>query len=151
AFIEQELDSPHLKMAAGFGARLLARGRLLLLFDGLDEVADVEQRARVAYWIRDAARALPHCIPVVTCRFAGYGNEARLGEEFLELHVRPLTQEQSEAFIRNWYRIVETGIANDLAQGEVKARTRAAELIERLREPGYRTARLLEMTRNPLL
>ncbi len=133
AFIEQELDSPHLGMGKGFGARLLERGRLLLLFDGLDEVADVEQRARVARWIEDAARALPTCKPVVTCRFAGYANEARLGEEFLELHLRPLTQEQSESFIHNWYRIVETGIANDPAQGEVVARTRAAELVARLR------------------
>ena len=151
AFIEQELDSPHLGMPEGFGARLLERGRLLLLFDGLDEVANTEHRAQVARWIQDAARVLPTCIPVVTCRFAGYGNHARLGEEFLELHLRPLTREQSEAFIRNWYRIVETGIAKDRAQGEVLASTRAAELVTRLREPGYRAARLVEMTRNPLL
>ena len=151
AFIEQELDSPHLRTATGFGARLLDRGRLLLLFDGLDEVADTKQRAQVARWIRDAAHAWPTCIPVVTCRFAGYENQARLGEDFLELHLRPLTQEQSESFIRNWYRIVETGIANDPAQGEVLARSRAADLIARLGGPGYRTARLVEMTRNPLL
>lgn len=150
-FIEQELDSPHLGMAPGFGARLLRRGRLLLLFDGLDEVAEAAERTRVAQWIAEAARALPGCIPVVTCRFAGYGGSARLGAGFRELHVRPLTQKQSETFIRNWYRIVETGIASDLTQGEALAHTRAEELVKRLREPGYRTARLLEMTRNPLL
>lgn len=46
-FIEQTLDSPHLKMPQGFGARLLERGHLLLLFDGLDEVSDPKERTKV--------------------------------------------------------------------------------------------------------
>ena len=45
-FIEKTLASPHLKMALGFGGRLLERGHLLLLFDGLDEVSDPKQRAK---------------------------------------------------------------------------------------------------------
>jgi hypothetical protein len=149
AFIEQEIESPHLRMPKGFGARLRKRGRLLLLFDGLDEVADEEQRAVVAQWIEQAVDAT--CTPVVTCRFAGYGEKARLTPRFLELHLRPLTREQSEEFIRNWYRIVETGLAADPAQGEVTARIEAEKLVTRLREPDNRSARLLEMTRNPLL
>jgi predicted NACHT family NTPase len=118
AFIESQLDDPHLRMSEGFGARLLQRGRLLLLFDGLDEVADRDERAEVSRWVESVVRAHSTCVPVVTCRFAGYGGGARLGPEFLELHLRPLTREQSEAFIRNWYRIVETGLAPDPAQGE---------------------------------
>jgi formylglycine-generating enzyme required for sulfatase activity len=151
AFIEQELDSPHLRMPEGFGARLRERGRLLLLFDGLDEVADEQQRAVVSRWIEKAAEAWPTSTAVVTCRFAGYGGKARLGERFLELHLRPLTREQSEEFIRNWYRIVETGLAADPAQGEVTARIEAEKLVHRLRDPDNRSVRLLEMTRNPLL
>ncbi len=151
AFIEETLDSPHLKMPEGFGARLLERGRLLLLFDGLDEVSDPKERAKVARWIEQAAQARPTCTAVVTCRFAGYDPDTRLGPEFLELYLRPLTREQSEGFIRNWYRVVETGLAPDPAQGDITAKTRADELIERLKEPGFRSARMVEMTRNPLL
>lgn len=151
AFIEQQLDSPHLGMGEGFGMRLLKRGRLLLLFDGLDEVSDVEHRAQVARWIEAAVKTRPSCTPVVTCRFAGYGGDARLGPQFLELHLRPLTREQSEAFIRNWYHAVETGLATEPAQGEVTASTRAEELISRLGEPDFRSARMVAMTRNPLL
>jgi len=150
-FVEQQLDSPHLGMSKGFGSRLLQRGRLLLLFDGLDEVSDVQHREQVARWIEAATRTRPFCTPVVTCRFAGYGGEARLGAQFLELHLRPLTPEQSEAFIRNWYHAVETGLAADPAQGEVTAGTRAKELIDRLGEPDFRAARMVAMTRNPLL
>jgi formylglycine-generating enzyme required for sulfatase activity len=97
-------------------------------------------------------RARPQCVVVVTCRFAGYGG-ARLGADFLELHLRPLSREQSEAFIANWYRIVETALnpSPDPSAGEALARTRATELIERLRAPDYRAARLVTMTRNPLL
>ncbi len=151
AFIESQLDDRHLQMPAGFGARLLQRGRLLLLFDGLDEVASREDRAEVSRWIESAMQTLSTCVPVVTCRFAGYGANARLGAEFLELHLRPLSPEQSEAFIRNWYRVVEAGLAVDPAQGEMQAKSRSEELITRLREPEYRGARLVEMTRNPLL
>ena len=151
AFIEQQLDSPHLDMPEGFGKRLLARGQLLLLFDGLDEVADPEERVKVTRWIEEAARARPNCRVVVSCRFAGYGGDARLGEDFLELHLRPLSREQSEQFIRNWYRIVERGLARTKAQGELDARQKAEALVQRLRQGDFRSARLVEMTRNPLL
>ena len=150
AFIEQTLASAQLGTAKGFGARLLERGRLLLLLDGLDEVADTEARAKVARWIENVA-SRPSCVAVVTCRFAGYGGDAQLGPEFLELHLRPLTREQSEAFIRNWYLAVETGLAQAPEQGELAARSNAEQLIERLRQPDYRAARMVEMTRNPLL
>jgi formylglycine-generating enzyme required for sulfatase activity len=150
AFIETTLDSPHLDMGKGFGRRLLDRGNLLLLFDGLDEVSDPAQRAKVSRWIEDLARHRPSCFPVVTCRFAGYGDEARLGPEFLELHLRPLTPEQSEEFIRNWYRVVTTCQTPGPA-ALADAAAEAGALIERLREPEYRSARMAEMTRNPLL
>ncbi|MCP4686568.1 MAG: NACHT domain-containing protein, partial [Desulfobacterales bacterium] len=39
AFIEEQLDQPHLGALEGFGKRLMKRGNLLFLFDGLDEVA----------------------------------------------------------------------------------------------------------------
>lgn len=150
AFIEKTLDSPHLDMPNGFGRQLLKRGHLLLLFDGLDEVSDPKQRAKVAHWIEDAVKVRDDCAAVVTCRFAGYDEASRLNERFLELHLRPLTPEQSESFIRNWYKAVETGLSPG-PSGEVKAKASADELIERLKAPDYRSTRMAEMTRNPLL
>ncbi len=150
AFIEKTLDSPHLNMPQGFGKRLLERGRLLLLFDGLDEVSDAKQRAKVAEWIKSAVQALPACTAVVTCRFAGYDEDSLMDAGFLELHLRPMTQEQSESFIRNWYKAVETGLTPG-PSGAIKATEKAAELVERLREPDSRSTRMAEMTRNPLL
>jgi predicted NACHT family NTPase len=70
-FIQDQLDDPHLKTPAGFGERLLNRGNLLFLLDGLDEVADLSQREKVAKWIIKGLQAHPTCRFVVTSRFAG--------------------------------------------------------------------------------
>jgi hypothetical protein len=151
AFIQDQLDSPHLKTPSGFGERLLTRGNLLLLLDGLDEVADLSQRECVARWITDALKYHPTCRFVVTSRFAGYSPTVRLSEDFLEMHIRSLTEEQVEGFVHNWYRIVETGLARDPEQAEGIAREKADSLVERLRGPDFRARRVLELTRNPLL
>jgi formylglycine-generating enzyme required for sulfatase activity len=150
AFIARALDNRNLGMPEGFGKALLERGHLLLLFDGLDEVADPERRARVSDWIEDVARHRPNCLAVVTCRFAGYGEAVRLSADFLELHLRPLTPGQSDTFIRNWYRVVKTSQAPGPA-ALAEAAEEAERLIVRLREPDFRSARMAEMTRNPLL
>jgi len=151
AFIQEQLRSPHLQTPAGFGERLLHRGNLLFLLDGLGEVADLAQREQVARWIVDGLRLHPTCRFVVTSRFAGYSPTVRLSEDFLEMHIRPLTAEQAERFIHNWYAVVEKGLARDPQQAEGIAREKAERLIQRLREPDFRARRVFELTRNPLL
>jgi len=151
AFIQSQVDKPHLKTPTGFGRRLLARGNLLFLFDGLDEVADPDQRLRVARWIEDALRVHRSCRFVVTCRFAGYTSGARLCEEFLEMHMRPLSFDQAETFVNNWYRIVETGLSKDPQQAKIIAGERSRDLLDKISRPEFRARRVFELTRNPLL
>jgi predicted NACHT family NTPase len=150
-FIQEQLDSPHLNTPAGFGERLLKRGNLLFLLDGLDEVADRSQRKQVADWIDQGLRSHPSCWFVVTSRFAGYTPDVNLGADFLEMHIRPLSEKQVAAFVHNWYRIVETGLAKDPKQAAGLAQEKADQLVNRLREPDFRTRRVFELTRNPLL
>jgi len=155
-FIEGQIDA-QLGLAPGFGQRLLERGGLLLLFDGLDEVADPTRRTKVARWIERVFTAHPNCVPVVTCRFAGYGvqgpdrAEVRLDAKLLELHMRPLDPEQRNTFVRNWYRIVETGLATDQTKALQRAQERADALIAALDTRDFRTTRVAEMISNPLL
>lgn len=151
AFIQDQLSDPMLETSQGFGTRLLKRGNLLFLLDGLDEVAEPDHREQVSRWIEKALTLYPDCRFVITCRFAGYTDDARLDADFLEMHMRPMDTPQAEVFIRNWYRIVETGIATDTAQGELKAKASADELIGRLQQPEFRARRVFELTRNPLL
>ncbi len=151
AFIEDQLANPHLSTPDGFGERLLKRGNLLLLLDGLDEVADLSRREQMAEWIVTGLKAHPTCRFVVTCRFAGYSPTVRLSHGFLETHIRPLSAEQASRFVRNWYKIVEKGLARDPGQAEGIALEKAEHLINRLKEPDFRARRVFELTRNPLL
>ena len=150
-FIQSQLQSPHLQTAKGFGKRLLERGNLLFLLDGLDEVADLSERERVSGWITEAIRSHPTCRFVVTCRFAGYSETVQMKEDFIEMHIRPLTQDQVERFVRNWYTIVEKGLAKDPEQAGGIASEKADNLIKRLQESDFRARRVFELTRNPLL
>ncbi len=151
AFIQDQLHGPHLQTPAGFGERLLRRGRLLFLLDGLDEVANLAQREQVAKWIVDGLRVHPTCRFVVTSRFAGYSPTVHLSGDFLEMHIRPLTAEQAERFVHRWYALVEKGLAKDPSQAEGIAQEKAENLVQRLREPDFRARRVFELTRNPLL
>ena len=153
AFIQKQLSDLQLETPAGFGKRLLDRGSLLFLLDGLDEVADPDQRSQVSRWIEKALtlHRNRNCRFVVTCRFAGYTEEAGLGTDFLEMHVRPLDETQAAEFVHNWYRIVETGLSSDTTQAEILAKTKAEDLLQRLKQPEFRSRRVFELTRNPLL
>ena len=151
AFIQAQLDKPHLGTPTGFGKRLVGRGNLLFLLDGLDEVADSDQRAGVVRWIDEAVKVHRGCWFVVTCRFAGYTDKAQLCEQFLEIHLRPLSFAQVKTFVRKWYRIVETGLPNATQDAEEIAKGKSQDLIDSLDKPEFRERRVLELTRNPLL
>ena len=150
-FIQERLNQRHLQTPAGFGRRMLNRGNLLLLFDGLDEVADPGHRAEVSRWISQARTVHSTCYFVVTCRFAGYTKQVQMDAPFLEMHLRPLDKLQAEAFIRNWYAIVESAWLTDKDQAKSVADEKARELIQLLGKPEFRSRKVFQLTRNPLL
>lgn len=150
-FIQSRLNQRHLKTPDGFGERMLTRGNLLFLLDGLDEVADPLHRIEVSRWIEEALTAYPDCRFVVTCRFAGYTDKVQLNAHFLEMHIRPLNEKEAQTFIHNWYRIVETSLSADKARAAILAEEAAENLIDRLQQPEFRARRVFELTRNPLL
>ncbi|MEE4357640.1 MAG: SUMF1/EgtB/PvdO family nonheme iron enzyme [Desulfococcaceae bacterium] len=150
-FIQEQLDKSYLDTPKGFGKRLMERGKLLFLLDGLDEVPEAAYRAKVSRWIEDHRRVNQTCRFVVTSRFAGYTPEAQLDESFLVMHILPLNEEKAGQFIHNWYRIVEGELLTDAAQARILAGEKAGELIARLSEPDFRSRKVFFMTRNPLL
>ncbi|MCP4600492.1 MAG: SUMF1/EgtB/PvdO family nonheme iron enzyme [Proteobacteria bacterium] len=152
SFIESELAEPYLDLSLDFGRHLLDRGKLLLLFDGLDEVIDANMREQVSRWIEKVRITVPDSYLAVTCRYAGYTGRARLSEQFLEMNLRPLNDEQASKFISNWFRIVETSMAKDKDQARIKADKQTGKLLAELQKSDVRaSARVFAMTRNPLL
>ena len=147
----QDQFTHHFKRSPDFGRRLLEQDNMLFLFDGLDEVSSLELREQVSAWIKKALTDYPGCRFVVTCRFAGYSPSVRLGEKFLEMHIRPLSEIEAEKFVRKWYAIVEKRLAIDTEQADTIARQKSDDLINRLAQPDFRARRVFELTRNPLL
>lgn len=150
--LEKELSGPAFAgLPRNFARRLLDRGNVLFLLDGLDEIPGQEGRAAASRFIETALERHPTCRFVVTCRYAGYSRDVRLSNDFLELHLRPLGTSQAEQFIHNWFRIVETSLPGDRRLAEERAREQSQALVQRLAEPDFRARRVFELTRNPLL
>jgi len=83
----------------------LQSGTSLVLFDGLDEISNTEERKEVCRWIDCAWSGFGQAFFVVTSRATGY-----LKEEGIELEVdheradvQDFTPAQQERFLRNWF------------------------------------------------
>ncbi len=152
SFVLRTFRRELLSIDEGFVDGLLRHPSLLFLLDGLDEIFDEGARRDATRWIERLLGAHPDARFAVTCRYAGYTREVRLDGRFLELELQPLTKAQAETFVRNWYRIVEEGLAKDEEQGRARGEQRAGDLIELLGRADVRgAAQVFALTRNPLL
>ncbi|NDY72683.1 hypothetical protein DO021_13880 [Desulfobacter hydrogenophilus] len=150
-FIHDCMADAGLEMTKEFTDRLLDHHPVLLLFDGLDEIQKTTLRVEAVRNISRFMTGRSNLYAAVTCRFAGYTATARLDNEFMELHLRPLTRNQAQDFIHTWYRLVETADNKNLSQAQDLAVKKADDLIENLSSNDFRAGRVFEMTRNPLL
>ncbi len=140
--------------ASAFAQELLRRDQLLVLVDGLDEVAGAAERAAVSRWLEEAITQLPGSTFVVTSRYAGYKGDARLSGRFLELHVRDLAEEAARSFIRAWYHAVESqaALGREAEVAAALAQEAAGDLAEKIFDPeDPRTSSLRLLATNPLM
>ena len=106
-------------------------GRLLLLFDGLDEV-DPEVREKAEGKIRELAARWPETPIVVTTRPIGY---RRFAGEFQELQLQALDLPRRREFLARWFGRFEG----------VRDEAKAEEALRELSDPGSE-----ELASNPL-
>ncbi|WP_326728666.1 NACHT domain-containing protein [Streptomyces phaeochromogenes] len=134
------------KVSARWLARRLDRGGCVVLLDGLDEVADPTERARVVAWVARQIQRHPHNTYVVTSRPHGYESNPLPGAEVLQ--VRRFTWQQSERFLRQWSYATESRARGATGHEVRAAATRTAtDLLARLN----RQAALNDLAANPLL
>jgi HEAT repeat protein len=81
----------------------MAKGRILFLLDGLDEIIDTTQRRDVARRVEEFARGCAKCSIIVTSRIVGY-NQSKLGSDFSEVVVRKFEEPEIRRFAESWYR-----------------------------------------------
>ena len=82
-------------------ALLSKRGRLLVLLDGIDEIATNLAQAQFFDQLSNFCRKFPKCRVVASVRVAA---SERVLDQFQYLRVAPFTSEQRQLFIRNWFR-----------------------------------------------
>jgi energy-coupling factor transporter ATP-binding protein EcfA2 len=108
--IEEVGSAPDGRMKDRILARMAGeQPTLLLLLDGLDEVADPVQRQRVQAVITDFKRCYPDVPLVITCRVRPYEEDRESEKDqayllpFEDVLLMPLDGEAQETFIRRWH------------------------------------------------
>ncbi|MEU3495330.1 NACHT domain-containing protein, partial [Kitasatospora cineracea] len=113
---------------------VLARGRVVVFFDGLDEVFDPAVRAQTARRITAFASDHPGVRVVVTSREYGYRAGEFTTAGFAQVMLQDLERGQIEQFIRRWYTAAHSenpSLASQLTQrllGAVRGVRAVAEL-----------------------
>lgn len=146
-FLHSYLRNERLDVPLNFFDAYLQSGRAVILFDGLDEVADPGLRRRVARLIESFTRAYSRCRYVVTSRIVGYTGTARLGEDYATSTVRDFTLEDVEQFLSHWNRLVAIGHMGPGAPAESYAAEQTRQLMDAIRS----NERIRELVINPLL
>jgi len=140
------IDCPH-RPPLDFFKKKLDEGKCIILLDGLDEVATVEQRVNVAKWVDELATAYSKNIFITTSRPYGY-ETAHLYNDFLELNILDFTTQQVEQFIRYWTKAVEIKVRGDESEFTLgEAKKRAEDLLKAIKD----NSKIEVLTVNPLL
>ncbi len=128
-----ELERNNFPNAQDFLLEALQEGRIVLLLDGLDEVASTH-RPRVLQQIEELARIFNRCRLIITCRDALYNNEF-VDLKACKLDLIELNDQQIRRFLRSWERDMHT---NNVS-------------IEHLMQTLRDQSQILALARNPLL
>jgi hypothetical protein len=144
--IELSLAKYKLTSPPGWFESRLKKGRLIIMLDGLDEVADPDSRKQVVSWVERQMVIYDNNDYIITSRPLGYKENQLSGVTLLE--VVPFNINQVQTFIRNWYTANEIRASdkNDFG-AKINAEEGSDSLIRRLRK----TPVLLELAVNPLL
>lgn len=115
---------------------LLATGRAVVFFDGLDEVLSAGTRAEVRDAVITFAQMFPASSIVITSRYTGYDLAPLDKGEWTHIGVEELREDQVHEYASRWFR---------LKGGEVDVSERAESFIEESR------AYARDLRSNPLM
>jgi len=117
----------------------LKAGKVLVMFDGLDEVFDPAQREEVITDIHRFTNDYPNVRVIMTSRIIGYKPQRLRDAEFRHFMLQDLESEQIQDFIYRWHELTFTDEAD-------KVRKR-----ERLQQAIKTSSAIGELAGNPLL
>ncbi len=117
----------------------LTRGNALVMFDGLDEVFEIQQRKTIIKQIHDLTQDYPHIQVIVTSRIVGYEQSALRNASFTHYMIQDLDKNQIEEFSEKWH-----SLTSDNAQEKQRNQERLKRAIEN-------SIAIKELAGNPLL
>ena len=147
AVIENRPEIKKLNPRGWFGTQL-QQGKCLVLLDGLDEVADEDQRRKVSRWVDQQMHDYPQSCFILTSRPFGY-NHIALERVGTVLEIQPFSLKQIQHFIRNWYfqNKLKSRLGKDDEGVRQVSTTQANDLITRIKN----SPSLAAIALNPLL
>ncbi|MCU0545314.1 MAG: HEAT repeat domain-containing protein [Oscillatoriaceae cyanobacterium Prado104] len=117
----------------------LQAGRAVVMFDGLDEVFEVEKRNRIVDQIHNFTQTYPQVKTIVTSRVIGYQQQRLKNAEFHHFMLQDFELEQIQGFIQKWHDLTLTDSL------------KKAALLERLQQAIAASKSIRELAGNPLL
>jgi len=128
-FVEDTLAAQGLASFSPYLRRQLLDGGVMVLLDGLDEVADPEERKAVRNTVTDFAATYGHPTNryLVTCRGYAYQDPRSQLERFAAHTLAPFNQKQIDEFIGCWYKeVCRLGWKNEIEAEDLTHRLQAA-------------------------
>lgn len=146
--IGQVLTGDRFEALAFHLATRLEAGEVIVLLDGLDEIADDGRRAWAARAVALFQSRFPQSRVVLTSRIYTYREPCLLPPPFRVATIQPLDNEAADEFVVRWYRAALLQ-GSELAgnEQESSAEDRSRQLVQAL----GRRPRLREIAANPLL
>ncbi|NET60343.1 MAG: NACHT domain-containing protein, partial [Symploca sp. SIO2E6] len=117
----------------------LKAGKVLVMFDGLDEVFEPRQREKVITDIHRFTNEYPKVRVIVTSRIIGYKPQRLRDAEFRHFLLQDLDSAQIQDFIHRWHQLTFTNEADKLRKRE------------RLQRAIDTSKAIRELAENPLL
>jgi len=120
----------------------IAKGEVLLLVDGLDEITQPAVRVQFCQELECTAARYPQAPLLVTSRIVGYRDMPyRMGAAFEHGTIATLSPEDKDNFVRRWVDVTERHLPA----------SEKAKRAEELREALHSNDRIERMTGNPML
>lgn len=146
-WVEQLAISDTLSVPQGWFANKLSKNQCLVMLDGLDEVADQQERQQVSRWVDVQMARYPELPILLTSRPFGY-KTAQLRATVTVLEVQPFGLGQIQQFLHNWSLYTEIMSQQQDDPGiEEAARSQAEDLLQRITS----SPSLAAMAVNPML
>ena len=145
-FLAQMLQNENIAAGGTFFDPWL-EGGAVILFDGLDEVADPDLRRRVSRLVDAFTRAYPRNRYVVTSRVVGYTEMSQLNEGYAVSKALDFTLQDVERFLTQWHRLVAIGQMGPGESAEHAAARQTQQLLRDIED----NQRVRELAINPLM